>query len=293
MNKRKIVLFLGLTFLFTWMAEILFYLLGGKLHTAAATITLSGVMFIPMVMSILVQKFYREQVIKPLGVSFKLNRWFVLAWLLPPLMAFATLGVSLLWPGVGYSPEMTGMFERYKSMLPPEQLEQMRNQIAVMPVHPLWLGLLQGLIAGVSINAVAGFGEELGWRGFLQKELNYMGFWKSSLFIGFIWGIWHAPIILQGYNYPQHPVLGAVMMTALGVLLGPVFSYLRIKARSVIAAAVAHGTFNATSGLAVLLVHGGNDLIIGSTGIAGLIVLALVNLGILVLDRSLKGNFST
>jgi len=212
--------------------------------------------------------------------------------MLPPLMAFATLGVSLLWPGVGYSPEMEGMLERYKSILPPEQLEQMRNQIAAKPVHQIWLGLIQGLIMGVSINAVAGFGEELGWRGFLQKELNCMGFWKSSLLIGFIWGIWHAPIILQGYNYPQHPVLGAVMMTALGVLLGPIFSYLRVKAGSVIAAAIAHGTFNATAGLSVLVVRGGSDLIIGGTGIAGLIVLAFVNLAIFALDRSLNGGFS-
>ena len=46
------------------------------MHTFAATITLTGVMFIPMVMSIVVQKIHREQVIKPLGVSFKLNRCF-------------------------------------------------------------------------------------------------------------------------------------------------------------------------------------------------------------------------
>ena len=46
---------------------------------------------------------------------------------------------------------------------------------------PCW----EDLIAGVTVNAVAGFGEELGWRGFLQKELAFLGFWRSSLLIGF------------------------------------------------------------------------------------------------------------
>ena len=35
-----------------------------------------------------------------------------------------------------------------------------------------------------------------------------MGFLKTSVLTGFIWGVWHAPIILQGHNYPQHPVAG-------------------------------------------------------------------------------------
>jgi hypothetical protein len=46
-----------------------------------------------------------------------------------------------------------------------------------------WLALGQGLIAGATINAVAGFGEELGWRGFLYRELSFLGFWKSSLWL--------------------------------------------------------------------------------------------------------------
>jgi len=125
-------------------------------------------MFIPMTVVIVLQKLvYKEPVIKPLQVSFKLNRWFLTAWLLPPVIAFATLGVSLLFPGVEYSPDMAGMFEKLKAVATPEQLEKMKNQAAALPFHPIWIGLLQGLAAGVTVNAVAGFGEELGWRGLL------------------------------------------------------------------------------------------------------------------------------
>jgi membrane protease YdiL (CAAX protease family) len=290
MNRdiTKPALFIGLTFFINWLMAALFFVLAGKRDPAATTVMLILYMFVPMVVAIVVQKFiYKEPIRKPLGISFKLNRWFLVAWLLPPLIAFATFGVSLLFPGVEYSPDMAGMFERFKSTLSPEQLEQMRIQVAAYPIHPIWLGLLQGLIAGVTINAIAGFGEELGWRGFLQREFSYMGFWKSAAVIGLIWGIWHAPLVLQGLNYPQHPSVGVFIMTIWCLLLAPIFSYVRLRAKSVIAAAIIHGTVNGTYGLSIVLVKGGNDLTTGVTGLAGFIVLVVVNIGILIYERVL------
>lgn len=39
--------------------------------------------------------------------------------------------------------------------------------------------------------------EEIGWRGFLLPQLEkYFSAIKSSLIIGFVWGLWHLPIIL-------------------------------------------------------------------------------------------------
>lgn len=254
-----------------------------------ATAVLVAYMFVPMTMAIIVQKLvYKERVKEPLGISWKLNRWFLVAWLLPAGVAFATLGVSLLFQGVEYSPEMAGLFERFESVLTPEQIEQLKRQLAASPIHPVWIALLQGLVAGITINAVAGFGEELGWRGLLQKELYYLGFWRSSAIIGIIWGVWHAPIILQGYNYPQHPIAGVFMMTFFTLLLSPIFSYVRLKSKSVIAAAVIHGSLNATAGLAIMVIKGGNDLTVGITGLAGFIVLAIVNIILFI-----YGHFST
>ena len=285
-RKQKIVIFIGLTYLLSYLLVILYFALGGKWIMPGSLIVATTYMFIPMLVAIIVQKtMYKESIKKPLGISFKLNRWFLVAWFLPVIISFATLGVSLLFPGVEYSPEMAGIFERFESVLSPEQLEQMKAQAAAFPLHPFWIGLLQGLVAGITINAVAGFGEELGWRGFLQKELAHLGFWKSSIIIGLVWGIWHAPIILQGHNYPQHPQLGVFMMIVFTLLLSPIFSYVRLKANSVIAAAIIHGSINATVGLPLMVIKGGNDLTVGVTGLAGFIALALVNLGLFVYDR--------
>jgi len=291
MNEKvkKVGLFIGMAFAFSWLIAIVFFVCGGRWNTAGAMIIGTAFMFMPMVSCIPVQKFiYKEPLRKPLGISFKLNRWWLVAWFLPPAIAFATIGVSLLIPGVNYSPDMAGFFERFKGVIPPQQLEQMKAQMAVFPIHIFWIALIQGLIAGVSINAVAGFGEELGWRGFLLREFDYMGFWKSSAIIGLIWGIWHTPIILQGHNYPQHPMIGVFMMIVFCLLLSPIFSYIRLKSKSVIAASIIHGSLNATSGLAIMVVRGGNDLTIGVTGVAGFLVLLVTNLFIFLLDRSVR-----
>lgn len=240
-------------------------------------------MFVPMIAAIIVQKFiYKESVKNTLGISFRLNRWFIIAWLLPPLLAFATLGVSLLLPGIEYAPDMEGMFERYREILRPEQIEQIREQVNASSVHPVWLGLILGMVAGITVNAIAAFGEEVGWRGLLQRQWQRMGFWKSSILIGLVWGIWHAPLILQGHNnYPQHPLIGVFMMTIWCILLSPIFSYIRLRSNSVIAVAILHGTLNGTYGLAIMTVKGGNDLLVGLTGLAGFTALALANIGLL------------
>jgi membrane protease YdiL (CAAX protease family) len=170
---------------------------------------------------------------------------------------------------------MTGFLDRLINVMPPEQIEQMQASINALPINLIWLILIQGLIAGVTINALAAFGEELGWRGFLLNSFREMKFLKASVIIGFIWGIWHAPLILMGHNYPQHPQVGVFMMIILSILLTPLLLYITIKSKSVIAAAIMHGTLNATAGISIMAISGGNDLTSGIAGLAGFITLLL------------------
>ena len=89
----------------------------------------------------------------------------------------------------------------------------------------------------------------------------------------------------MGHNYPEHPVAGVGMMVIFCLLLTPIHIYVRLKANSVVAAAVCHATINSMAGLPLLMIVGGNDLTAGVTGLAGFIVLTIVNLGILGYDR--------
>lgn len=283
-------LFLILTFVISFSLVGLYKLFGGQYdYKISGTVLAVTYMFIPMICVILVKKIIKnERIWSNLFISIKINKWFFIAWLLAPIFSFMSLGVSLLFSDVSYSPEMAGMIKRFENVLKPEQIEQMKYSIETLPIHPVWLSVIQGLIAGATVNAVTGFGEELGWRGFLLKAFSDMKFLKTSILIGFIWGIWHSPLILMGHNYPQHPKIGVFMMTLWCILLTPIFLYITIKSKSVIAAAIMHGTLNATAVIAVMVIDGGNDLTVGMTGLSGLISLLLVLLCLIIYDNNIS-----
>lgn len=281
LHVRKAALFVGLTYVLSWGFVLVYLGLGGTWTRPGSMVVAVIYMFFPALSAVIVQKgIYREPVARPLGISFRLNRWFLVAWLAPVGIALATLGVGVLLPGVSYAPEMSGFLDRFADVLSPADIEEMRTEVQNAPMDPLLMGVLGGMLAGVTVNAVAAFGEELGWRGLLLRALEPMGFWRVSAVTGLVWGVWHAPLILQGHNYPEHPVAGVLMMVVFTVLLSPLFTLVTLRSGSVLSAAVLHGTLNATGGLAILFVQGGSDLTVGITGLAGAVVLALTTAGV-------------
>lgn len=289
-DKRKVGLFLSITLIINIIIALIPKMMVKTMGGALGLVIGVVYMFIPTLVAIFVQKgVYKSPIKEPLGISFKINGWFFIGWVLPIIASFLAFGAALLIPGVTYSPGMEGMFEKYKDIMTPEQLQQLKEQIAAVPVPPLLMAVFQGLFAGVTVNAIAAFGEELGWRGFLVNELKPLGFWKMTLLSGFIWGVWHAPLVIQGHNYPQHPQIGVFMMIIWCILLTPLINYVRIKANSVVAAAIFHGTLNAVYGIAIMMIYGGNDLQVGLTGAAGFAGLLVMNLGLYLYDKYAAG----
>lgn len=285
-DSRKVTWFLGLTFSVSYGLVLVYRACGGWWAQPAIPLLGAVYMLIPLTCAVIVQGVIgREPAAPALGISWKLNGWFLVAWGMPLALAFAAFGVGLLLPGVAYAPDMAGLSERIRDLVPPERFREMQEQMSRSPVHPFWLALVAALTAGPTINALGAFGEEAGWRGLLMKELAPLGFWRSSAVIGFIWGAWHAPLILLGANYPQHPQAGVLMMTAFTMLLSPLIGYVRLQADSVLAAAVWHGSLNASAGLSTAMLEGGGDLVVGMTGLAGLTVLALANVGLWFYER--------
>ena len=100
--------------------------------------------------------------------------------------------------------------------------------------------------------------------------------------MGVVWGIWHAPAVYYGYNFPDHPYLGVLMMTLLTLLMSPILAHLHSQAGTVIAPALFHGTFNAAGGQLSIMVEGGSNLVAAPVGAAGMVVLLLLNAGVWV-----------
>lgn len=277
-SRAPLRLYLLALLLTSYGFVLLYFLLGGEWRMPGALIVAITYMFLPLLVTLLFLRFVlRAPVASSLGISLRVNRWWIAAWLLPPVYALLTFLVSIALPGIRFDPQMSGMVARFGQSLPPDQLAQLQAQIAAAPFLPAVLGLGGGLLAGVTINAVAAFGEEAAWRGFLLRKFLPVGFWRASFVIGLIWGIWHAPIILLGHNYPQHPVAGVFLMTVWTILLTPIMNYVTLRAKSVLAAAVFHGTLNGTLGLSLLYVSGGSDLTVGATGLAGMLALLLMD----------------
>lgn len=202
------------------------------------------------------------------------NRFWGLAWLLPVLLTLLSVPVSLLFgPWLG--------LEGFLRQLPP----QLPLQALPPPAVLLLLVVLQALLAGATFNLLAALGEELMWRGYLWEQVRGLGFWRAAWLIGGVWGVWHAPLILQGYNYPQHPLLGVLWMTLFTLLLSPWMLYLRERGGSVWVAALFHGTLNAAGALGHVLVERTSDLLVGILGLAGFVVLLAANLVLYALRR--------
>lgn len=148
--------------------------------------------------------------------------------------------------------------------------------------------LIIGLLGNITFPIIMMLGEEYGWRPYLFQKLLPMGFWKANIITGVIWGLWHAPVILMGYNYGMYTWVGVLLFVVVTTLLGTLFNYMYVRGNSVILTAMGHGWFN---GLvpSVLLLGGfmGKETIVAPIGLIGIIVMAIL----LLVGAKLTNNF--
>jgi membrane protease YdiL (CAAX protease family) len=141
---------------------------------------------------------------------------------------------------------------------------------------------LNTVVVGPFLGLVLAFGEEYGWRGYLQSELVKIGRVKGVLALGVIWGLWHAPIILMGYNYPGYPVLGVILMIFYTTGLSFFFGYAVLKTGSIWLAAYLHALNNQVLAyLAIAVYAPKNPAFSFGIGLPGLLLLGLAVLLIL------------
>ncbi len=91
--------------------------------------------------------------------------------------------------------------------------------------------LSAGSIALIFLDGVirGPLGEELGWRGYLQLELNKrFSVLKASLLVGGIWGVWHLPLWFvsgfQGTHLLLYVVFFMAGLVSFSVIIGYIYS---------------------------------------------------------------------
>ena len=103
-----------------------------------------------------------------------------------------------------------------------------------------------------------------------------LGKLRAVVLHGVIWGLWHAPVIAMGYNYPGHPLLGILGMTIFSVLMGAVYAWLTYASGSIFVPCLAHGFLNQGAAYGYMFASGYHSLLGGPLGMIGLAVLAVI-----------------
>ena len=288
-DKKRIYIFLTFAFGISWVTGLILYLTGGLENSpvyevAGGQISLALIllptfyMFGPAIANILTRWVTREgkqnMLLQP---NFDRGRWvhFLAAWILPGMLTI--MGMTLFFL----------VIPRYYD----SGLSTLRQQMIlagagdVSPMVIISVQTIQAIIIAPLLNAIPTFGEEFGWRGYLQPKLMPLGGRKAVLLTGVIWGVWHWPVILMGYNYGFDyfgaPILGLLAMVWFTIVTGTLFGWVTIKTDNVWPAVIGHGALNGIAALSLLFIQGEPSTLLGPTpvgliGGAGFTLAALI-----------------
>ena len=104
--------------------------------------------------------------------------------------------------------------------------------------------LLMSIVSGFA-TAVHGFGEELGWRGYLTPKLEELMPTPAAVAVtGIIWALWHGPLLAYGYDfgrdYDFFPYGGFIAMIIMCIFFSALLTWLTKRTGSVYPAALCH-----------------------------------------------------
>jgi len=289
MNQKTkgITAYILITFIMAWVLwEIPLRLGLSIIGPVFQYIALPGA-FSPAIAAVIVRKWITREGFADAGLKPNLPRawrYYLFAWLLPLFVSAIIIGLVIAF-GIG-SPDFS--LQRAMGVLSPE---------TTVPDIPsfVWAFIPIGLLTTSLFSTFVLWGEEFGWRGYLQIRLFSERPLLAAVTTGIIWGIWHYPINLRGYNFPEHPILGLLVFPISTVMLSIIFGWLRLRSGSVWSACLAHAATNSIGGsLTMLLFLGGPDLLFTSyLGLLGWIPLGALCLWIILTGQMKAEKVST
>ncbi|NND84599.1 MAG: CPBP family intramembrane metalloprotease [Acidimicrobiia bacterium] len=265
MDRRRIIIFLAVAFGFTWSIDAVIWLTGGLadspelvagLTLALPLLTVS--MFGPAI-AVFVTRWVTKEGWANHRARFNGPVWPWVAMLFGPsvLAVVGTIGYFLVFP------------DQFDASMPilAEQLAEAEEMTGeAVPIPAALLGIIQIAAAftiAPLINAIPAFGEEFGWRGYLQWKLRPLGWTKMLLATNVIWSVWHWPVIAMGHNYgfdyPGAPWTGFLAMTVFTLAVGAILGWSAERTGSALPAALGHGAINATAAIGLLFLATGAE----------------------------------
>lgn len=244
MTKKRIGIYLLISFGLVWGMMIPYFLLGGSYEDAAVNFILTFSMLCPAIAVLITRKVTKEGLPVTgknslmLGIDLKNKKWlwYILALVLP--IIYFDLGELLF-------------YAIYPEAFDPSGLDSLgisRNLLFLIP--------LSGICSSVMIS-FGGLGEEIGWRTYLYPKLEELyGTTKALIIGGIIWGLWHYPAICAGHGFGHgyfgEPWTGFAVFTIDTIASGTIFYYFTKKTGSVWVAAFMHASNNTFTSITIL-----------------------------------------
>ena len=184
-----------------------------------------------------------------------ISKWpYFLFGLLLPLVIVAAMVFEA--QALGRAPAGFNLLEAIQGVVPHAEITGQAATAAKLAQIGPWLipVLLGSAIAATPVL----WGEEFGWRGYLQPRLFPGRPLAAAGVTGVIWAAWHFPLILRGYDYgPEQGVIGCGALVVSAILLSIVFAWLVERTGSIWSSSLAHAATNAIGGGLTFLWFGG------------------------------------
>ncbi|MEV0622451.1 CPBP family intramembrane glutamic endopeptidase [Nonomuraea sp. NPDC050404] len=124
-------------------------------------------------------------------------------------------------------------------------LSGMRESLGLGPTVPVagtaLLAALLMFLPGLPLM----FGEEWGWRGYLEPRLQSLGLLPMVAISGFVWGIWHLP---AAFVADRDPLIWVTAYLIDCTLHGALLCWLRLRTRTIWPAVLGHGVISGFPG---------------------------------------------
>ena len=195
-NRKGVIAYLVIAFGMAWAIWEIVLRLVLTINNPFFMVLAFPSAFAPAIATFIVRKWITREGFADAGLRLNLRKWpyYLVAWLLPLLVVGSLVVLApLLRLGKADFSFARGISSMMVTGVP-----------ATMLRYPLLL--IGAMVFGVFFKVPINFGEEFGWRGYLQLRLFPDGPVLSAVVTGIIWAVWHYPLTLRGFNYPDHPL---------------------------------------------------------------------------------------
>jgi len=253
-----------------------------------------GFLFFPYLGTLLTQSATPSDLVAQAGVAMVLGMF-------APMMAALIMRLFISKEGVKGS---LGLWRSWKYYLTALVAPAVFATVVALVVQELGLGefgwsevgwlVYLTLLLKVLPNVLFTFGEEYGWRGYLLPRLLPLGEIRATLVVALIWGPWHVPLLLAGFNYPGvNPWLAILVFCFTVVALSFAYTWFYVASSgSVLVVALLHqsnNTFSDTFWQPPLMPEGSQ---VAASVVGGAMILALAVVVYGLFQRPVRGEDS-